>query len=1019
MRAAAPRPCGRGTQWRMPAVLAGILVCGAGAGAVHAQEARPAVERVTLESLLEEMVDRDALARWPEPAYRSVQFSSYDRDAVAPDQPGWFANRDRGEYLRVEERNGRTEHVLMDVPGPGAVVRFWSANPGLAGTLRVYLDGAREPALALPMSALLGGDGPVESPLAAVRGRGYNLYLPIPFARHATITVDRSPGRGIYYVVGARLYPRGTQVESLSAQVLERARPALQRVQRALQHPRAAAGDTAISVRSALPAGDSISVPLPPGPAAVRSFAVRLGATELEEALRAVELHIDFDSARTVSAPLGDFFGAGFGLNPYVDWWRTVEANGRMTARWVMPYREAATIILRNRGDRPIRMSVRAEVGGWRWDDRSLHFHTAWRREADLPTWPRFDWNVVSLVGRGVYVGDALAVHNPVDLWWGEGDEKIWVDDERFPSHFGTGTEDYYGYAWCSNEVFDAPFHAQPRNDAAAFAQRMCRHSRGHLTNTRVRSLDAIPFHDSLRFDLEVWHWDPEARVDYAATSHWYARPGGTHSTRATPSAVAAEHPAYLMAYFRSGPGRSDRSEELHLAYSRDGLRWYELNQNRPIWTSSDGLLRDPFLRRGPDGQFHVIFTRAYRGGSIGYVRSPDLVEFQDERVLDVMADYPDVVNAWAPEWVWDEEARQYVLVWASSVGSRGRVNANRHYFATTRDWKTLSPSRPLFDHGAPALDAHLVQHGEGWRLFFKDEAGVYDQTQPPTAIRSAAAPRLSGPYGDYTGLFTPPYTEAPSVLRLAGEDVWYLYYDYWKEGRYGVMRSGDLEHWSAELDSAAVRFPHRARHATFLPITEAELWRLLDTYSLQATMSPAHATTTLWSGPGDAGFLHDPFAMRSVSLWFRPDESAADQVLFDEGGAASGLALRVRGGRLEAVARHGNGAVTTSAPLPTDGGWRHAVAVFDEGTLHLYLDAFAVGRAAASFARVGAHGDPGAVGGRVGTDAFGGEGRGARFTGALDDVRVYTVPLRAEDVAALYARRGEVGPAGPTSGSR
>lgn len=1015
----APRACAQGTRGAIPALLATILVCATGPGALYAQEAPPAAHAVTLESLLAEMVDRDALARWPEPAYRSVQFSSYDRRAVAPDRPGWFANRDRGEYLRIEERNGRTEYVLMDAAGPGAVVRLWSANPGLAGTLRVYLDGAREPALAMPMSALLGGEGPAGAPLAAVRGRGYNLYLPIPFARHALLTIDESPGRGIYYHVGARLYPAGTRVESLSADVLERARPALRRVQRALRNPRASPGDTAISARRVLGPADSMAVPLPRGPAAVRSLAVRLGAEGLEHALRAVEIEIDFDGARTVSAPVGDFFGSGLGLNPYVDWWRTVEAEGTMTARWVMPYRDAATVTLRNRGDHPVPIHVRAEVGDWRWDDRSLHFHTAWHRQPDLPAWPRSDWNVVTLAGRGVYVGDALAVHNPVDAWWGEGDEKIRVDDEPFPSHFGTGTEDYYGYAWCSNEVFDAPFHAQPRNDAARFTERMCRHSRGHVTNTRVRSLDAIPFRDSLRFDLEVWHWDREARLDYAATTQWYARPGGRHAVRSAPSAVAAEHPAYLMAYFRSGPGRSDRSEKLHVAYSRDGLRWYELNRNRPVWAPSDGLLRDPFLRRGPDGAFHLVFTRAYRGASIGYVRSPDLVEFEDERVLNVMGDHPDVVNAWAPEWVWDEEAGEYLLVWASSLGTGGRVDANRHYFATTPDWKTLSPARLLFDPGAQAIDAHLVRHGEGWRLFFKDEQGVYDQTKAPAAIRSAAAPRLRGPYGDYTGPLTPPYTEAPSVLQRAGEDAWYLYYDYWKDGRYGVIHSADLERWSAELDSAAVRFPHQARHATFLPITEAELWRLLDTHALEARMNPAHATTTLWSGPGDAGFLHDPFTTRSISLWFRPDETAVEQVLLDEGGAGSGVALRVRGGRLEAVARHGGEMVTTSAALPADPGWRHAVTVFEEGTLRLYLDAFAVDSAVAPFSSVGAHGDPGAVGGRVGTDAFGGQGRGARFMGALDDVRVYTVPLRPEDVAALYARRGAVSASGPAGAPR
>ena len=45
-------------------------------------------------------------------------------------------------------------------------------------------------------------------------------------------------------------------------------------------------------------------------------------------------------------------------------------------------------------------------------------------------------------------VGDTLALHNGAAAWWGEGDEKIFVDGETFPSHFGTGSEDYYGYSF-------------------------------------------------------------------------------------------------------------------------------------------------------------------------------------------------------------------------------------------------------------------------------------------------------------------------------------------------------------------------------------------------------------------------------------------------------------------------------------------------------------------------------------------------------------------------------------------
>ena len=38
-------------------------------------------------------------------------------------------------------------------------------------------------------------------------------------------------------------------------------------------------------------------------------------------------------------------------------------------------------------------------------------------------------------------MGAMLNIMNPVIWWWGEGDEKVYIDGEEFPSIFGTGTE--------------------------------------------------------------------------------------------------------------------------------------------------------------------------------------------------------------------------------------------------------------------------------------------------------------------------------------------------------------------------------------------------------------------------------------------------------------------------------------------------------------------------------------------------------------------------------------------------
>lgn len=80
---------------------------------------------VSVESLLNEMINHGERARFPEPAFTCKQFSSYDRATVAKDDPGgWFANDDRSMFIRVEKLNGRREFVMMDAEGPGAIVRF-------------------------------------------------------------------------------------------------------------------------------------------------------------------------------------------------------------------------------------------------------------------------------------------------------------------------------------------------------------------------------------------------------------------------------------------------------------------------------------------------------------------------------------------------------------------------------------------------------------------------------------------------------------------------------------------------------------------------------------------------------------------------------------------------------------------------------------------------------------------------------------------------------------------------------
>ncbi|MBQ7814900.1 MAG: DUF2961 domain-containing protein, partial [Thermoguttaceae bacterium] len=169
---------------------------------------------VSLATLLDEMVDRDALTRFPN--YTCKQASSYDRAAKSPSE-NWFANADTAQFIRVEKNGDREEAVLMEAEGPGAVVRWWITAPHYKTTVRIYIDGAAEPVVVGKIDEIIGGETLVGAPLSAERARGRNLYLPIPYAKSVKITCDNMKEQGnLYYQINYRTYPAGTTVESFS-----------------------------------------------------------------------------------------------------------------------------------------------------------------------------------------------------------------------------------------------------------------------------------------------------------------------------------------------------------------------------------------------------------------------------------------------------------------------------------------------------------------------------------------------------------------------------------------------------------------------------------------------------------------------------------------------------------------------------------------------------------------------------------------------------------------------------------
>jgi hypothetical protein len=295
------------------------------------------------------------------------------------------------------------------------------------------------------------------------------------------------------------------------------------------------------------------------------------------------------------------------------------------------------------------------------------------------------------------------------------------------------------------------------------------------------------------------------------------------------PPLLAAD--AYLFTSFRQN-GQTG----VYFAVSRDGLQWRPLKNNTP-WIEPQHrgmLMRDPYLVKGPDGVWHLLWTwgwtRKEGDGElrIGHATSTDLVAWSKQRAIPVFASELSARNAWAPEAVWNEAAGEWLIFWSTTIPGRfpdtdptGDNGYNHRLYAmTTKDWKSFSEPRLWFNPGFNCIDATVVRDGQRWVMVFKDE-----RRQPlMKSLRLAFADSPRGPWTGVTEPFTGDWVEGPSVLKIGGD--WWIYFDhYGKPQHYGAVRTRDWK--SFEDITASLQFPPDHRHGTVVVISEEELHRL------------------------------------------------------------------------------------------------------------------------------------------------------------------------------------------------
>ena len=191
-------------------------------------------------------------------------------------------------------------------------------------------------------------------------------------------------------------------------------------------------------------------------------------------------------------------------------------------------------------------------------------------------------------------------------------------------------------------------------------------------------------------------------------------------------------------------------NEGLRLLYSKDGYSWKSLDSVflKPL-IGKDKIMRDPSMIQGPDGIFRLVWTTEWKGGNgFGYASSKDLINWSEEEYIPVMKHESTVANVWAPELFYDDEQKEYIIVWASTVpfrfekGIEDENNNHRLYYVTTKDFKTFSDTKLFLDPKFSSIDAEIVKESKGKYVLV-----VKDNTRPQRNIKVAFANHALGPY--------------------------------------------------------------------------------------------------------------------------------------------------------------------------------------------------------------------------------------------------------------------------------
>jgi hypothetical protein len=324
--------------------------------------------------------------------------------------------------------------------------------------------------------------------------------------------------------------------------------------------------------------------------------------------------------------------------------------------------------------------------------------------------------------------------------------------------------------------------------------------------------------------------------------SHW-AFSAIMEATQTHP--IAADEGHFLFVTFKGEA--TPLTEQVYFCLSTGGRTWETLNGGRPVLQSDVGEkgVRDPYLLRSPDGKRYFLlgtdlsinrnrdWKRASTRGSRAIIiwESEDLVRWSEPRRVEVASD--DAGCTWAPEAIYDEEAGDYLVFWASRNASDNFAKF-RIWASRTKDFRQFSKPQVYIDRPFPVIDTTIVRDGGQYYRFSKreDQAGIIAETSKRltgewAAIEGFSLAATRGVEGPQCHLLRPASGGRPAE--------WCLLLDHYARGQgYKAYVTSNLAGGHFQ-PADAMAFPFPLRHGSVVSITPEEHARLKRVYGADA----------------------------------------------------------------------------------------------------------------------------------------------------------------------------------------